>query len=367
MAKKNIIVDDDSSKGVSLVPDPMQILITTGDKRHHFEEKRAQILVSIEKGDTREKNFVYRTEVVEAYENNTQQLNLNLKSLTWPPQAPPILDFRPAKVSIINAVVHTRHAIDSVIFSDESNETISNIDYDSQITKKDKVIYKLHRNEYGKQICHSVVQFVSLTSVYNIVLPLSARCFKIEELQLLFTLLHERNELLWNTRFADFDRCSLNDIILDDLHNMLVCRLVQQLFSYTVSADLVTPCSTAERSPGQKKQKRDFAFVKFTYHPAVAHACKVGSAPEFSLAVKMHSVINWTEKDQEAIPKELTKIILLGVDDDNELVYFAVLISKYQVDKFGPGDFSSSSRGVKKSTNDSKSDSYSSRAQFALN
>ncbi|KAK1370170.1 hypothetical protein POM88_036262 [Heracleum sosnowskyi] len=41
--KKDIIIDDDTSKGVSLLTDPMQILITT---RHHFEEKLAQILVS---------------------------------------------------------------------------------------------------------------------------------------------------------------------------------------------------------------------------------------------------------------------------------------------------------------------------------
>lgn len=65
-------------------------------------------------------------------------------------------------------------------------------------------------------------------------------------------------------------------------------------FSDIISADHVTPYHTD--SPGQKKQNREVAFVKFSSHPAAAHAQKAGLSPEFPGCVKLHSAMNWANE-----------------------------------------------------------------------
>lgn len=72
------------------------------------------------------------------------------------------------------------------------------IESTSQITEKDKVVYQLHVNEYGKQIYKTVLKYESchFRSVSNAAMSLNANCFAIEEEMLLFSFLNERNKEL---------------------------------------------------------------------------------------------------------------------------------------------------------------------------
>lgn len=86
--------------------------------------------------------------------------------------------------------------------------------------------------------------------------------------------------------------------------------LVREVFADIVSVDLATPSSTGQSPPGQKKQNRGFAFVKFSSHAAAARALREASSPEFSLGGKIHPAVDWAEEDPEVNPEELAKVTI---------------------------------------------------------
>ncbi|KAK1383543.1 putative RNA-binding protein 46 [Heracleum sosnowskyi] len=86
--------------------------------------------------------------------------------------------------------------------------------------------------------------------------------------------------------------------------------LVREVFADIVSVDLATPSSTGQSPPGQKKQNRGFAFVKFSSHAAAARALRAASSPEFSLGGKVHPAVDWAQEDPEVNPEELAKVTI---------------------------------------------------------
>ncbi|KAL8124668.1 uncharacterized protein LOC141718492 [Apium graveolens] len=85
---------------------------------------------------------------------------------------------------------------------------------------------------------------------------------------------------------------------------------VREVFEDIVSVDLATPSSTGQSPPGQKKQNRGFAFVKFSSHAAAARALRAASSPEFILGGVVHPAVEWAEEDPEVNPEELAKVTI---------------------------------------------------------